>query len=853
MVQSGLHYFGVQNRATGEFVQRGEAGANGVAFDRLILPAEQSFRIWVLQGETFFLGYVDVTTPPNGQRWQVPPIDLGQSIAGDRDGDGLPDDAELVLGTSPNDSDSDGDGVSDSAEVRQGSDPLDGTPTRTGILGTADTPGTAVDVCAFNDLVVIADSARGVAVFNVFNGMSPLIVAQVETPGTARSVALADQLIAVADGESGLAVIDITDPPAARIVQQVPFSSNAFSVASDGEIGLVGLESGLLVAVDLRSGGVLSQLQLGTRLVEDVVLSGDHVFALYQGNLGVLRMVDGALEVVSSVVLPDYAIIGHDRGRLFVGGGVAYPVNSRGYQTVDISSPAEPTLIATGRTSQVGWKQIVLNGSGLGLAAVGVNPRLDATAHVSLYDVSNPSDNDVFLTQFETPGFARAVSIYNGIGYVADHASGLQVVNYRAFDSQGVAPEIAITTSLEGSQAEEGKRFRITADVSDDVQVRNVEFYVDSVRVATDGNFPFEVRVPAPLIVNQNRFTVRARASDTGGNATFSESLTFDLIEDATQPRLVRTFPERGSALGSVNRVSATFSEPMAVSSFTASTFELVNAGPDGVLNSGDELLIQGGMIRYSDVSNTAILQFEQVLEAGLYQARLAQTITDRSGLPLRNPEQFSFRVFGMADGDNDGVPDELEVTLGLDPLNRDTDGDGVLDGDEDFDEDNLPNVGEVLLETNPALADTDRDGILDGDEDSDGDLLTDGREILLRTNPRMVDTDMDSWPDNDEVESGGDPLDPRVIPPILIVAAPPTTTVLPGIGNTEFAVGLVVAAPPISAVIPGVDIEASIGVGVTVARPPVSAVLPAVGPVAGIDFGITVADPPVRVQLNSQ
>ena len=40
--------------------------------------------------------------------------------------------------------------------------------------------------------------------------------------------------------------------------------------------------------------------------------------------------------------------------------------------------------------------------------------------------------------------------------------------------------------------AEEGKLVRTTALVSDDVQVRNVEFYLDGALVATEGGFPFD-------------------------------------------------------------------------------------------------------------------------------------------------------------------------------------------------------------------------------------------------------------------------------------------------------------------------------------------------------------------------
>jgi predicted Zn-dependent protease len=77
-------------------------------------------------------------------------------------------------------------------------------------------------------------------------------------------------------------------------------------------------------------------------------------------------------------------------------------------------------------------------------------------------------------------------------------------------------------------------------------------------------------------------------------------------------------------------------------------------------------------------------------------------------------------------DLDVDNYPDAAELTVGLDPANPDTDGDGVADGDEG-----------ALYGTNPLSADTDGDGLTDGEElfaagsdplrwDTDGDGASD-------------------------------------------------------------------------------------------------------------------------------
>lgn len=111
-------------------------------------------------------------------------------------------------------------------------------------------------------------------------------------------------------------------------------------------------------------------------------------------------------------------------------------------------------------------------------------------------------------------------------------------------------------------------------------------------------------------------------------------------------------------------------------------------------------------------------------------------------------------------DHDEDGIDDRDEFGLGTDPANPDTDGDGLLDGQE-----------VDVYETDPLDPDTDGDGSSDGDEvnvhgtdpldpDSDGDGLQDGEEIELGTDPLERDSDGDGLSDADEVAAGTDPLD---------------------------------------------------------------------------------------------
>ncbi len=114
------------------------------------------------------------------------------------------------------------------------------------------------------------------------------------------------------------------------------------------------------------------------------------------------------------------------------------------------------------------------------------------------------------------------------------------------------------------------------------------------------------------------------------------------------------------------------------------------------------------------------------------------------------------------ADSDNDGLPDGWEVGHSLDPL----DGTGVNGASGDPDGDTLTNAQELTLGTNPRNADTDGDGTPDNQEgntgapDTDMDGIPDAVETANGTNPNNPDTDGDGLPDGWEVNNNLNPRD---------------------------------------------------------------------------------------------
>ncbi|MBA6417410.1 choice-of-anchor L domain-containing protein [Colwellia sp. 6M3] len=145
-------------------------------------------------------------------------------------------------------------------------------------------------------------------------------------------------------------------------------------------------------------------------------------------------------------------------------------------------------------------------------------------------------------------------------------------------------------------------------------------------------------------------------------------------------------------------------------------------------------------------------------------------------------------------DQDNDGISDEDEIALGLDPTSNDSDKDGIPDGtevgdvnnpndsdsdgmidaiDPDDDNDGIATVNEdanLDADNNPAtgITDSDGDGIPDYlDTDSDGDNISDANESVATG----IDSDNDGIDDAidvDEtggVDANGDGVDDNVAP----------------------------------------------------------------------------------------
>jgi hypothetical protein len=138
----------------------------------------------------------------------------------------------------------------------------------------------------------------------------------------------------------------------------------------------------------------------------------------------------------------------------------------------------------------------------------------------------------------------------------------------------------------------------------------------------------------------------------------------------------------------------------------------LADTDEDG-LTDGEEINEIGTSPLSADTDSDGVLDGDEVAQGtdpldGLAAVPTEETpVTEES--PAAEPTPAS-AVAAPGDSDGDGLEDAIEVELGTDPVDLDTDDDGLTDGDEYY-----------IYQTGTRNPDTDGDGVVDGEETANG------------------------------------------------------------------------------------------------------------------------------------
>ena len=578
----------------------------------------------------------------------------------DLDGDDLVDIAEFVLGTSANKTDTDGDGINDFSEVQQGLDPLGERGFPTGIISSLPLTGEAKEVIVEGSSIdsriqtaYIATGSQGLAITDVSQFNDPILLGQLDLPGDATDVAVDStlQIAAIATNEGGLQLVDISDSMQPTLIQTVKANTNQVEIANG--IAYISVDSNLR-AIDLQSGQTIETLVLsGNSEITGITREGTTLYTMSADrNLRAIDISGFVMAELDSLVLEDGG------GKVFVSNGIAYApaVNTfrGGYATADVSNPSSISFISGAEVESpfIGPRTAIAeNGSGVGIF-VGSN----AINTLQVLDTSNPENTNVLRTPIDLPSAPESVAIASGIGFVAGGESGLQVVNYLSFDSQGNAPTATISSvvsdadpSQSGTQVVEGSSIPISVALTDDVQVRNVELLVDGEVVANDVSAPYDFFATVPTLDSgATSVTIQVRATDTGGNSSLSNELVYDLVPDIVAPVIVGTTPGSNGASFRASTIGLRLSEAIDTSILDLSGVTLTNLGGDGIVGGGDDTAVALQSI-FSPSDRRITFQTQAPLVFANYQVSVDSSIVaDLAGNTLASPFSFKFTNYDL-------------------------------------------------------------------------------------------------------------------------------------------------------------------------------------------------------------
>ena len=139
--------------------------------------------------------------------------------------------------------------------------------------------------------------------------------------------------------------------------------------------------------------------------------------------------------------------------------------------------------------------------------------------------------------------------------------------------------------------------------------------------------------------------TITTRVKSLGGAslaADFAWNFTTGASTDTTDPRVTFTTPaDLGTAVGTNQKIAATFSEGMDSSTLTAVTFTLTGPGAAPV----------AGAVTYSTIGTTAIFTPSSALAVNtMFTATIAAGVQDLAGNPLKSAFTWSFTTGATTD-----------------------------------------------------------------------------------------------------------------------------------------------------------------------------------------------------------
>jgi len=293
------------------------------------------------------------------------------------------------------------------------------------ILSQIEGYGWAAATTVKDQIAYVAHSADGLLAIDVSDPYEngPELISAFPTEGETRDVQVKDNLAYVADWTGGLRIVDYSDPANPVELSTTPMQAWRIALGNDDVLFVSEANANnpdTLKVFDVsnpENPQFLSQFTFVESVWEIKFLEGYLYVAQYDSGLWVIDVSDPENpETVAEVELPSVLDV-------WVQGDVAYVASTDwegGFVTIDIADPENPQILQI--YNPMGWFHpfyVSVSGS---YAYVTLN-----FGEVYLFDVSDPS-NVVELEKYVTPGEAIQLFAAEGMLYVSDGPTGLQIL-----------------------------------------------------------------------------------------------------------------------------------------------------------------------------------------------------------------------------------------------------------------------------------------------------------------------------------------------------------------------------------------------------------------------------------------
>lgn len=325
-------------------------------------------------------------------------------------------------------------------------------PQNIAVLGALDTPGQAAGIALKSNIAFVADGKSGLQIIDVSNPANPTLLSTYATTSAAVDVIIEGDIAYVPNGEDGLQVIDISDPANPTLINSYHAPGIATGVDVVGStVYTANYESGLAIVELPHQPFELAGSYDTMDPAQQIAVQGTTAYIVgFESELHFVDVTDPTAPAsISSFALPtqgtglavsgDIAYVGDEDEGLYivdvsdplspqvlanfpagfdiedvlVAGPTVYLIESARLRTLDVSDPANPTLIGS---LFFGGPDASARGGALSGSTVYLAAR---AAGLMIFDVSDLA-NPTLVGSFDAIVDAFDVAVVGNVAYVTD-------------------------------------------------------------------------------------------------------------------------------------------------------------------------------------------------------------------------------------------------------------------------------------------------------------------------------------------------------------------------------------------------------------------------------------------------